>query len=262
MPDQTKEPPSREGGRPKWACGKSFLCSLLRSDVLVSCPADEADDSEAVLAAFFYHVAEPKGGENLGVMLVCASITLYAVLDGVPKAFSTLKQVCLPYGCGVDVSASGEGGSVLWSDMSLQRILRYDCMSPNGDERHMLRYARYVKFLSTPSFAELGSEGEVENEGADGESRTEDSGSRVAEKVKVIRDGAVLDYGGKTYAFVGNKRWQNVRLLIAAAGEYAECGKGLKAQFANHPQAKAFYEAAVEAEGLGRKGTGRYRLKV
>ncbi len=283
MSDQTKHPPSRDGGRPEWACDKFFQCSLVNSDVLLSAPTEVENGTEEILAAFFYEVPAEAGSTNLGLVLACADLTLYAVLDGLPKTFTALKQVCLPYGGVADVPASGKGGSVLWSDKSIQRILQYDRLGPNDVAPHMMRYARYVSYLATPSFAEMPATKQEERKlltqgradakgreagGQTGAERTPNA-QRLAPnahvetgKIKVIRDGAVLEYGGKTYSFGGYKRWEFVRALIAANGDYVNCEKGLKALFANTAQAKAFYDAAVEAEGLGRKGTGRYRLKI
>ncbi len=148
---KTGKPP---GGRrrPDWACDKFFQCSLVNSDVLLSAPGEVDDGAEEILAAFFYEVPAEAGGKNLGLVLACADLTLYAVLGGLPKTFSALKQVCLPYGGVADVAASGKGGSVLWSDMSIQRILHYDRLGPDDVEPHMIRYARYVRYLAKPSF--------------------------------------------------------------------------------------------------------------
>lgn len=263
-----KRPPCSAGKRPKWARGKFFQCSLVTSDVLWKAPTADDGGAEDVLAAYFYQVPVAGGGVNLGVQVLCKSLTLYLVLEGMPNAFLALKQVCLAYGGVTDVAATGDSGCVVWSDSSIQRILRYDRVDPHTDDRDtLLRHARFVRHMGKPSFAELGAEEDTQSVGTSTITRmgtgcegTEETG--FANGVRVIQDGAALEYGGKTYVFGGNKRWLIVRRLIAAAGDYAECGKGLKAQFANHPQAKAFYEAAIEAEGLGRKGTGRYRLKV
>lgn len=264
-----KRPPHTVGKRPAWARGKFFQCSLVTSDVLWKAPSVEGkeENAEEVLAAFFYQVAVAGGSVNLGVQVVCESLTLYLVLEGMPRAFLALKQVCLAYGSVSDVAAIGDSGCVVWSDMSIQRILRYDRVHPNRVERtKLLRYARFVRYLGTPTFAELDSEEGVQSVGSstlstvgsDNEGTEETGVNRVA----IIRDGAVLEYGGKTYNFNGAKRWGLVRALMAAKGEYVECGKGLKGYFAKHKEAKAFFDSAVEAEGLGRKGTGRYRLKI
>lgn len=141
--------------KPEWACDNFFQCSLVNSDVLLSAPTEVETGTEEILAAFFYEVPAEAGNKNLGLVLACADLTLYAVLDGLPKTFTALKQVCLPYGGVADVPASGKGGSVLWSDTSIQRILYYDRLGPNDVEPHMMRYARYVRYLAKPSFADL-----------------------------------------------------------------------------------------------------------
>lgn len=80
--------------------------------------------------------------------------------------------------------------------------------------------------------------------------------------VNVVKTGCVLEFGTKTYSFKGKKRWDIVTKLIGAKGKYVLLGKGVKALFAKHEQALAFFDAAVEAEGQGINGTGRYRLKI
>jgi hypothetical protein len=301
---------------------KYFQCSLLASHVLLSAPRESDDNDEEILAAFFYYVPAPEGGQNLGVMLVSASLTLYLVMHGMPQAFSTLTQVCLPYGGFAEVSAGGVGGSVLWSDMSLQRILRYDCMKTGGDELHKLRYARFVHYLAKPSFKELPAAEQEEGRGGGGR-KTEDRGQRggalgsgggevqsagdlvprgsiarsagfkgdsgttqsavgngegsrkgakaqseevekaqANSRCKVMREGESLSFDGKPYTFVGRARWRNVMRMLAANGEYVKCDKKLKGFFSKDKEANAFYEAAIEAEGQGRNGTGRYRMKT
>lgn len=70
-----------------------------------------------------------------------------------------------------------------------------------------------------------------------------------------------LEYNGHFYEFRGRKRWKAIRTLIEADGEYVEFDRGLKSLFATSVEAMAFYEAGVEAEGIGRNRTNRYRLK-
>ena len=80
--------------------------------------------------------------------------------------------------------------------------------------------------------------------------------------VNIVKDGFLLEYGDKAYSFKGEKRWEVVMKLNDAKGKYIRLGKGVKALFASNEQAKAFFDAAVEAEGRGINGTGRYRLKI
>jgi hypothetical protein len=80
--------------------------------------------------------------------------------------------------------------------------------------------------------------------------------------VNVVKAGCVLEFGTKTYSFKGKRRWDIATKLIGAKGKYVFLGKGVKALFASNEQAKAFFDAAVEAEGQGINGTGRYRLKI
>ena len=143
-----KRSPCAAGKRPKWARGKFFQCSLVTSDVLWKAPTAEDDGAEEVLAAYFYQVPVAGGCVNLGVQVLCKSLTLYLVLEGMPNAFLALKQVCLAYGGVTDVAATGDSGCVVWSDSSIQRILRYDRVDPHADDLdNLLRYARFVRYL-------------------------------------------------------------------------------------------------------------------
>lgn len=78
----------------------------------------------------------------------------------------------------------------------------------------------------------------------------------------MLRRGESVEFDGKVYCFGGEKRWKNIERMEAAAGAYVVCDARFKSFFAKDKEAKGFYEAAIEAEGRGRKGTGRYRLKI
>jgi len=80
--------------------------------------------------------------------------------------------------------------------------------------------------------------------------------------VRVTREGEAISVDGKVFHFTGKSRWDAISGLIDANGGFVKCAKNFKALFANNKEAKAFYDAAIEAEGLGRNGTGRYRLKT
>lgn len=71
-----KPPPRAAGRRPAWARGKFFQCSLVTSDVRWKAPSAEGDGAEKVLAAFFYQVPAENSRINLGVQVVCKSLTL------------------------------------------------------------------------------------------------------------------------------------------------------------------------------------------
>ena len=121
-----------------------------------------------------------------------------------------------------------------------------------------------------------GAFGRVDSKGGErGRRSARDEGEQAAEAAengrgkgkrdcvfRVIRDGESLEYSHKTYLFAGARRWKYVRKLADARGGYVPCGKGLKGYFAKNKEAKAFFEAAVRAEGTGRNGTGRYKLKI
>jgi hypothetical protein len=72
-----KRSPCAAGKRPKWARGKFFQCSLVTSDVLWKAPTADDGGAEDVLAAYFYQVPVAGGGVNLGVQVLCKSLTLY-----------------------------------------------------------------------------------------------------------------------------------------------------------------------------------------
>ena len=72
-----KRPPRTAGKRPAWARGKFFQCSLVTSDVLWKAPTADDGGAEDVLAAYFYQVPVAGGGVNLGVQVLCKSLTLY-----------------------------------------------------------------------------------------------------------------------------------------------------------------------------------------
>ena len=80
-------------------------------------------------------------------------------------------------------------------------------------------------------------------------------------KIKIVQDGVALEYDGHFYEIRGKIRWEAIRKLIEADGEYVEFDRGFKSLFAHSKGATAFFDAAVEAEGQGRNGTHRYRLK-
>ena len=153
--------PPDGGRRPDWADDGYFFCSLLNRDVLLGASVAAPEGAEEKIAAFFYYVPADDGGVNLGVRFLCTWLTLYVVISGVPPSFSQVKQVCLPIGETFDTAESGEGGAVMWSDMTFQRILRYDRMKPDNGDAHLLRYARYVSYLAKPSFAGMGAGGDA-----------------------------------------------------------------------------------------------------
>ena len=103
--------------------------------------------------------------------------------------------------------------------------------------------------------------GESEGGGSQGSAVSGNGGAAAGKRIKVVRYGAALEYDGHFYEFKGAKRWEPVEKLIEADGKYVEFGRGFKSLFAHSAGATAFFEAAVEAEGQGRNGTHRYRLK-
>ena len=78
---------------------------------------------------------------------------------------------------------------------------------------------------------------------------------------QIVEDGRSVRYGKKTYRFTGRKRWDIVRALIEADGEYIPFKKAIGPAFQHNLESEAFYKKAIEAEGKFRNGTGHYRIK-
>lgn len=239
MKTSSDEPPPCNGFRPEWADGDFCSCSLLKRDVLVGASgAEPPEDAEEKIAAFFYFVPAGDGGMDLGVRFVCSWLTLYVVLNGVPTTtFAQVKQVSLPICDTFDTASSGEGGSVLWSDMILQRVLRYDRMMPNGGDEHLLRYARYVSYLATPSFAGL-SVTEVVGDEVD----------EVSRKGAKARRGKIVGGGEREKAKGG--RWAAGEVEIAGDYKVIRIGKR-KIDLSKKYKARAFLRFLCESLKAG-----------
>lgn len=79
-------------------------------------------------------------------------------------------------------------------------------------------------------------------------------------KMAVIEWNKCLRYDGEVFNIQGVERWRDIRTLLDARGEYVKLEKGFPQRFAQGG-ARRFRMIATEAEGAGRKGTGRYKIK-
>ncbi len=79
-------------------------------------------------------------------------------------------------------------------------------------------------------------------------------------KLAVIEWDKCLRYDGEVFNIQGVERWRDIRALLDARGEYVKLEKGFPQRFAQGG-ARCFRMIATEAEGPGRKGTGRYKIK-
>ena len=98
---------------------------------------------------------------------------------------------------------------------------------------------------------------------------TDDGGERQvtppaisSTRLKVIRHSELLDYEGTFYKFYGVKRWEYVDKLLAGGGHFVDCCKGFKGLFTSDKDARAFFNAAIEAEAAGPDKTKRNRYKL
>ncbi len=82
----------------------------------------------------------------------------------------------------------------------------------------------------------------------------------IVGKLVILEWNKCLKYGGEVFTINGDERWDDIRALIDANGEYVEMEKGFPQRFAQG-DAKRFKKVAIEAQGPRRKGTGRYKIK-
>ena len=69
-----------------------------------------------------------------------------------------------------------------------------------------------------------------------------------------------LKYDGEFFKINGEERWDDIRALVDANGEYVKLEEGFPQRFAQG-DARRFRMVATEAEGVGRNGTKRYKIK-
>ena len=78
-------------------------------------------------------------------------------------------------------------------------------------------------------------------------------------KLVILELNKCLKYDGEHFTIHGDERWNDIRALMDANGEYVELEEGFPQRFAQG-DARRFRMVATEAEGAGRNGTGRYRI--
>lgn len=129
LPDQDiSRVPAWSRNTPKIVAEKT--CAVLKRSWWSGC----ASCASNVLKAFFFDVPGLNGSMNTGLMLVCACMTFYLLLDGVTKTFPDLMQVCLPPCCFNEAGVmEGDGGAVQWTDKSFQEVLHYVCVMTDTD---------------------------------------------------------------------------------------------------------------------------------
>jgi len=79
---------------------------------------------------------------------------------------------------------------------------------------------------------------------------------------QIVEDGRSVRYGKRTYRFTGPKRWDILRALLNADGNYIPFEKAIQPNFQQNIASLAFFKRAIEAEGQHRNGTGHYRLNL
>ena len=124
-------------------------------------------------------------------------------------------------------------------------------LTVRSSEWPSVKEVRYVRFSERP-FGML----EVDREEADA------AESMALGRLQIIRPGEAVKYDGKRYEFTAPTQWEHLNRLVAAKGEFVDCVKGLKRYFSRPPDAKRFYEAAIEPKGKGSGGDYTYRLKI
>jgi hypothetical protein len=79
-------------------------------------------------------------------------------------------------------------------------------------------------------------------------------------KLVILEWHKCLKYDGELFTIHGDERWNDIRTLMEAKGEFVKLEKGFPQRFAKN-DAQRFKKLATEPEGPGRNGTGRYRIK-
>ena len=84
--------------------------------------------------------------------------------------------------------------------------------------------------------------------------------SAIVGKLVILELNKCLKYDGEHFTIHGDERWNDIRALMDANGEYVELEDGFPQRFAQG-DARRFRMVATEAEGVGRNGTKRYKIK-
>lgn len=92
------------------------------------------------------------------------------------------------------------------------------------------------------------------------ESRAAQQPPAIVGKLVILELNKCLKYDGELFTIHGDERWNDIRTLMEAKGEFVKLEKGFPQRFAKN-DAQRFKKLATEPEGPGRNGTGRYRIK-
>ncbi len=277
----------------------SLLCAwVMNCEILCVATKQRLVELIGPLCGLVFHVSATQGEieKEVCLKLIGQVWTVTVFLFHWPKGAAVPHMLLFPvHGMG-GKAMRGEGGKVVWNEENRQAIKRFAVTRTTRVDLMLRKHLGKLHEACTTPGCSLSDEkadgpiADVALKGTGGEGAlraayaaaqgARESGLKGAEdgglkpeagagpktvrgkiKIKVIRDGWALDYDGRIYQFGGKKRWEAVRKLIEADGEYVMVERGFNSLFVNNPDAVAFFEAAVEAEGQGRNGTHRYRLK-
>ena len=231
------------------------------------------------LAALVFKGTSADGEANREVYLkiIGETWTISVALFHWPKGSAVPYELHFPADAlGNAAMRGGEGAYVTWDDRVRQEIKRFRIRRTQKDEVRLWQHSQCMltscKALvnvvaddtdeDTPEAPPPGTaraEGELRAAARQIEASQT---AAPAARLQVISPGEALSYCGTIYKFKGEKRWEFVQTLMTANGDYVDCGKGLKGFFSSSKEARAFFDAAIEAEAAGRNGTGRYKLRV
>jgi hypothetical protein len=79
-------------------------------------------------------------------------------------------------------------------------------------------------------------------------------------RLRIEEEGKSLKFDGILYNFEGKQRWEVVKLLQSAAGQFVKLPKGWQGTF-DKGDALKFKKAAIEAMSKGSGGDGTFRLR-
>ena len=291
-----------EGGSPNFGGlvpiligGKSHICSWIKNcDVRCIAAKMKFSDLKGPLATAVFNGTSEEG-ENDGLTylkIVSEDWTINVALHHCPQGSAVPNTLNLPFDVRDGVARrGGDGAYVSWSDGNHQSIRLFSVRRPSEKDKKFWQLVRCMntacKAMGSVIADELVS-GETESQPrgptlGEGELRAAAQAAQAAQaeqaaqaarqaeatqpaatstRLHVIRPGEALEYCGTVYKFRGEKRWEIVMKLADGNGQYVHCGKGLKGYFSKDKEARAFFDAAIEAEAAGRGGTMRYKLRV
>lgn len=279
-----------EGGSPKNAGqvpfvfdGVNLIFSWIKScEILCVVSKKRLREFIGPLAALVFKGASADGESNREVYLkiIGETWTISVALYHWPKGSAVPYELHFPTDTlGSATLSGGEGSYVTWDDRVRQEIKRFRIRRSLKDEVRLWQHSQCMTASCKALVCVVADDVDAEETEApppgtarvEGELRAAAQAARLSEaaqtaepsaRLRVIRPGEALEYCGRLYKFDGDKRWELVMKLIDGNGQYVDCGKGLKGFFTSSKEAKAFFEAAVEAEATGPTGRQRYKLRV